>query len=306
VALLVSLALASPAAALAAQAKSHKKKSKSPPVTVVSATQTTSSDGQILSIPVQCPLGTVAVGGGFRSATAGSPISDLNFVYESRMQGTTGWVISAAREDAGGAGPALALTASADCRSPKLSTKKHKKKKKKLTITDVSATGAGAGNAQTSTATATCAGKTNAIAAGFVVTPPPTLAGMLAYPLIFRDSLAQPKAAVASEVTSGTGTPLSITSHGYCANIPAPIAVSNTGGISPAVSGPTFGSGSVTTGGCRAGKRLLGGGFEATQASTTSAIPVIISSESTGTSWQVSALNLNAFAGNITAIGYCG
>src|SRR4051794_41203006 len=54
-----------------ADAKKKKKRPKSSPVTVVSATKSTSADGELATVVATCPAGKIAVGGGFTSAAAG-------------------------------------------------------------------------------------------------------------------------------------------------------------------------------------------------------------------------------------------
>src|SRR6266540_2545290 len=96
-----------------ATADAKKKKPKSPPVTTVSAAQSTSRDNQQVTATATCPPGLIAVGGGFQSPPvldAGAP-TDLNLVYESRRAGDGAWQVSGVREDTGAAGPDLPLTA---------------------------------------------------------------------------------------------------------------------------------------------------------------------------------------------------
>ena len=158
-----------------ADAKKKKKKPKSPPVTVVSATKSTSADGELATVAATCPAGQIAVGGGYTSPLliSGTTLTDLYIVYESRRIGDNSWQVSGGREHSGGAAPSVPLTAMADCRSTRLSSKKPKKasvaKKKKhkvLRISEVSATGAAAATGAQSTATATCPAGTQAIGGG--------------------------------------------------------------------------------------------------------------------------------------------
>ena len=116
------------------EAKKKHKKPSSPPVTNVSASQTTSADDQPVTVTATCPQGMLAVGGGFDSPAVFSSgtITDLNLAYESRRIGDASWQVSAVREDAGGPGPVVPITGVADCRSSKLTLKKQTSKKASL------------------------------------------------------------------------------------------------------------------------------------------------------------------------------
>jgi hypothetical protein len=64
-----------------ADAKKQHKKPQSPPVTVISASKSTSSDNQQVTVAAACPSGLIAVGGGFLNPVfdEGSP-TDLNYL----------------------------------------------------------------------------------------------------------------------------------------------------------------------------------------------------------------------------------
>jgi hypothetical protein len=181
------LALAAAGALVLAPAADAKKKPKATPVIVRTATDTTTGAGQLATATATCPKGTIALGGGLSAPAliSGSSVNDIHLLYESRRSGPGSWIVSGIRVDNGGAGPALSLVASVQCRSPKLKPKKaakkasssgsKKKKKKKLSISEVTSTSPLVPTGTPATATASCPGKGRAISGGFSSSPLPTV-----------------------------------------------------------------------------------------------------------------------------------
>jgi hypothetical protein len=297
--------------AASADAKKRHKKPKAVPVTVVSTSKSTSSNNQQVTVTAICPSGLIAVGGGFQAPPlldAGTP-TDLHIVYESRRAGANGWQVSAVRDDMNGSGPDLPVTASADCRSTKLAVTKPakkatmtKKKKRKLTIAEVSSSATGAPNsgAQAS-ATATCPPNTQALGGGFSSSPAPSLGGGASFPFFWSDHRSSPTTWFAALSNSGL-TARTVTSYAYCA---AGLKISETNASVPlAGSGPTASSATASAPPCPRGKALLGGGFDNTPASSTSAVALLTGSRQNG-AWQVDAFNFNDFAGTLGSSAYC-
>jgi hypothetical protein len=306
--------------AASAEAKKKGKKPKSPPVTVVSNPQSTSGDNQQVTATATCPSGLIAVGGGFTSPPVvdkGAP-TDINLVYESRRAGDNAWQVSAVREDTGATGPDLPLTATVDCRSTKLTSKKHagkkaaaakKKKKKKLRIIEASASAVAAGQdgAQAS-APATCPGKTKALGGGFSSSPTPTAADPReAFPYIWSNHRITPTSWSAALSNVGTVT-RTITSYAYCAaglkiaettaDVPLPASQSTP-------TGATVTTAIATSPRCPKGKALLGGGFNNTPATKGGAIALLTGSSAANGSWQLGTLNLFTVPGTISSSAYC-
>jgi len=95
-------------------AKDDKQSSPGKVKTATVATNT-SADNQFVTVTAECPKGTKVVGGGFSAGTSGS--TDFHIITESRRGGPKSWTVSAFRNDTGGAGPVLPVTAEAYCRS---------------------------------------------------------------------------------------------------------------------------------------------------------------------------------------------
>ena len=196
----------------AADAK-KKKKPKSPPVTVVSATKSTSADGELATVTATCPAGKIAVGGGFTSPllVSGTTLTDLYIVYESRRIGDNSWQVSGGREHSGGAAPSVPLTATVDCRSTTLSTKKpkkasaaKKKKRKVLRITEVSATGAPAATAQQSSCHGHLPGRHPGDRRGLLLDARSEPDGLNSFPVFFADYQSSPTSWLSGFTESGS------------------------------------------------------------------------------------------------------
>jgi hypothetical protein len=310
VALLVPLLLG----VASADAKKKHKKPKSPPVTVISASKPTSADGQTVTVTATCPSGLLAVGGGFLTPTvfdSGAP-TDINIVYESRRSGDAAWQVSAAREDTGGSGPDLAVTANVDCRSAKLAVKKpagkkasaaKKKKRKKLTITEVSASATAAGSSGSqATAAANCPPNTQALGGGFSSSPAPNLSNPLSYPFFWANYRNSPTSwtAAFSNVGSAART---VTGYAYCATGLKIAELTTTAPL--AGSSSTASTATAMTPHCPGGKALLGGGFNNTPATASSAVAILTGSEPVNGSWQVSGFNFSPTSGTIGSSSYC-
>jgi hypothetical protein len=162
-------ALASPVSAAA-----KPKKPKAPQVSVVTAGGVTTADGASVTVTSTCPKGRIAVGGGFSTAPAndGSPFFDMNVVFESRRADARSWTVSAARADQDGTpGPALPVTASVRCLSPKPAKKAKagkpgqasKRKAKALRVTEATGTVTAPGNTFNAAASASCPAGQSAI-----------------------------------------------------------------------------------------------------------------------------------------------
>jgi hypothetical protein len=303
--------------AASAEAKKKHKKPKSPPVTVVSASKSTSADNQQVTVTASCPSGLISVGGGFLSPpllVAGAP-TDLNVVYESRRAGDSAWQVSAVREDSDANGPDLGIVASVDCRTAKLAAKKpagkkatvankmKKKKQKTLRITEVSASGASAptSGAQAE-ATASCPPGTQALGGGFSSSPAPDLSAHASFPYFWADYRTSPTSWRAAYSNIGT-IARTVTTYADCA---AGLNISETNGSAtlPA-SGTTVSGATALTPPCPTGKALLGGGFNDTPASMTSALALLKGSSADNGSWGVAALNGAAVGGTLGSFGYC-
>ena len=302
--------------AASAEAKKKGKTPKSPPVTVVSAAQATSGDNQQVTATATCPSGLIAVGGGFQSPPvldAGAP-TDANLVYESRRAGDSAWQVSAVREDEGASGPDLPLTAVVDCRSTKLGGKKHpakkavaamnKKKKKKLSITEATATAVavGADEAQAQ-ASATCPGKTQALGGGFSTSPTPvsTSPGS-AFPYVWSNHRTSPTTGLAAISNVGR-VERTLTSYAYCAS--GLKIAETTANVALPASGTTVVSATSTTPPCPKGKALLGGGFDNSPATKSTAVALLTGFSPANGSWKLDTLNVSVAPGTISSIGYC-
>ncbi|HEX3562170.1 MAG TPA: hypothetical protein VHU24_04970 [Solirubrobacterales bacterium] len=297
-----------------ADAKKKHKKPKSPPVTSVSATRMTSADNQQVTTTATCPSGLIAVGGGFQSPAvldAGSP-TDLNLVYESRRAGDGAWQASAVREDTGSPGPDLPVTAIVDCRSTKLASKKpsgkkataaKKKRKKRLRIIEATASAVAAPvDAAQASATATCPAKTTALGGGFSSSPTPVAVEPEAFPYPWSNHRTTPTSWLAALSNVGTVS-RTITSYAYCA---AGLKIAETTAAVPLpASGQTVTSATATSPPCPKGKALLGGGFNNTPASESSALAQLTGFSPANGSWQLGTLNFNQAPGTISSSGYC-
>jgi len=293
----------------AADAK-KKKKPKSPPVTVVSNTQSTVGSNQVLTVTASCPAGKIAVGGGFSTAPVivGPTISDLNFVFESRRASNTAWQSSVVRYDSSTPGNTLPVTASVDCRTPNLTSKKKskksaataKKKKKKIKVSEVSAAQTAATAPDLAESSAACPAGTQALSGGFSISPPPIPTPTLLIPWAsYRSSPTTWR----SGFTSGASGPETMTSYAYCA---AGLKITEvSGNATLAASGPSYVTGTATTSPCPKGKALLSGGFNNSPAVSGGSLALIQGSSPVGGSWQVSAVNLSSVAGQLGSLGYC-
>jgi hypothetical protein len=298
-----------------ADAKKKQRKPKSPPVTTVSAARTTSADNQQVTATATCPSGLIAVGGGFTSPPvldAGTP-TDLALVYESRRAGDNAWQVSAVREDEGSPGPDLPLTAIVDCRSTKLASKKpagkkastaKKKKKKKLRIIEATGSAVAAPeDAAQASATATCPAKTTALGGGFSSSPTPVATSPgSAFPYFWSNHRANPTSWFAALSNVGTVS-RTVTSYAYCA---AGLKVAETTApVSLPASETTVNGATATTPPCPKGKALLGGGFDNTPATESSAIALLTGFSPANGSWKLETLNFRDASGAITSFAYC-
>lgn len=299
---------------LAPAADAKKKKPKKTPVIVRTATDSTTGHGQLATATASCPKGTIALGGGLSSPAliSGSSVNDLHLLYESRRSGPGGWVVSGVRFDMDSAGPALNLTASVQCRSPKLKPKKaagkkavssgSKKKQRKLSVSEVAATSPLVPNDTAATAIATCPGKGRAISGGFSSSPPPTVTPG-AFPIFLANRRSAANAWSASMSNNGP-TQRSVTSYAYCAS---GATTSETIGSAtlPASAPGNIVSASALTPACPKGRPLVAGGFDNGTIGPTTALPFLTESLSAGTSWRASDFNQSTFPGAIGATGYC-
>ncbi len=289
-----------------ADAKKKKKKPKSPPVTVVSASQNTSADGQQVTVTATCPAGQLAVGGGFTAplVVSGTTLTDLHIVYESRRVGDNSWQVSAAREHSGGPAASLPVTASADCRTATLRKKKGKKKRKVLRISEVSAAGElSSGSGGQSTATATCPAGTQALGGGFSSTPAPVLTGSPSFPVFFANYKSSPTSWLAAFTNSGSPQ-RTVTSYAYCASGLKLTDLSAASTV-PASSMAGIESTTLASPNCPKGKSLLGGGFNSSAPGPMGPLPILTGSAAAGPSWHFIVYNLSEVADNLVSQGIC-
>jgi hypothetical protein len=288
-----------------ADAKKKKKKPKSPPVTVVSATKSTSADGELVTVTATCPAGQLAVGGGFTAPllTSGTTLTDLTIVYESRRIGDNSWQVSGGREHSGGAAPTLPLTASADCRTATLKKKKGKKKRKTLRITEVSATGPAATSAAQSSATASCPAGTQAIGGGFSSAPEPTLTGSTSF-AVFFDSYQSSQTSWQSAFTESGSTARSVTSYVYCA-AGLKLTEGTATGTLPASSMAGIQFMTLASLDCPRRQALLGGGFNSTPPGPGGPLPILAGSAAAGASWHFTVYNLSTVPDSLTSHNIC-
>jgi len=298
--------------AASADAKKKHRKPRATPVTVVSASKSTSVDGERTTVTATCPVGLIAVGGGADAPPLfanGGP-DDTNLVYESRRGAANAWQVSALRL---GTGPDLPVFASVDCRSRRVAVKKkapkavetRKKKKRKLTVTEASATStsAAAPLAQ-ATATAQCPAGRQALGGGFSSSPISPLTDPVVDPFIWADYRNSPGSWTAA-LTNGSNSGQTLTSYAYCTAGLKVVETSTDAGL------PAFGPNvEVTTAvapPCPAGKALLGGGFKNPPATSSSGIAFLTNFSSLiGGTWHLSAFNFNVVAGTLGSRGYCG
>jgi hypothetical protein len=297
-------------AASPADAKKKKKKPKGTPVTVVSASKSTSSDNELATVAATYPAGKIAVGGGFTSplVASGTTLTDLYIVYESRRIGDNSWQVSGAREHSGGPAPSIPLTAYADCRTASLTKKSKKasaakKKHKMLRVSEVSAAGTLASTGQQSTATATCPAGTQALGGGFSSAPTPDLGSSSSFPIFFANYRASPTSWFSAFTNAGS-TPRTTTSYAYCAS---GLKVSETTAAStvPASSMAGIQSKTLPAPSCPKGRALLGGGFNSGPPAGAGPLPIWAKSGAAGPSWEVSMYNLSGVADPLTSFGYC-
>ena len=301
-----------------ADARKKHKQPRSPPVITVSASQSTSTEDELVTVTATCPAGLLAVGGGFLAPPIFAPLNegggadDYNLVYESRRSGDSTWQVSAARFDTAGPGPDLPVTASVDCRSAKLGIKKRakgraavakKKTKKKLRITEVSASSATPPTTfSQATATSRCPGRMRALGGGFSSAPRPMIAD-LAEQLVSADYRSSPTTWTAAITNIGTAG-RTVTSYAYCA-ARLKIVESSVDTILPRVGQPTADSGSATTPPCPKRTALLGGGFSNSPATVTGGIAILTASNPANGDWQVGAWNYGIGQGTIGSRAYC-
>jgi hypothetical protein len=269
----------------------------------VSASQSTTTAGQLVTVIASCPSG-FAVGGGFAShpTISGTNVEGIYFVYESRPTSLNSWKLSAIRQDGTGPHP---LTAYVDCRSGKLPAKKgsssKKKKKRKLRITEAAATGTATTDTEAS-ATASCPPKTQALTGGFSISPNP-VSGSL--PLIERSFRTGPGAWTSAFFNIGS-VARTVTSYAYCAS---GLNVTDSVGTAtiPGSTGSTIGGATAVSAPCPVRRALLGGGFNLPSLSATNpgAVAIINTSQPVGGSWQITALNDSPNPGTIESHGYC-
>jgi hypothetical protein len=298
-----------------AAAKKKHRKPKSPPVTVVSATKSTSADGELVTITPTCPPGQLAVGGGFIAPLliSGTTLTDLHIVYESRRVGDNAWQVSAAREHGGGPAPQLSITASADCRSATLtqkkskkavSGKKRKKRRKPLLITEVSATGSAAtASGKQSTATASCPAGTLAIGGGYSSAPAPNLTASSSFPVMWQSYRSSPTSWLSTFTNSGA-TAHTMTSYAYCAaglNVQEASASASL----PASSMAGIQSTTLPSPSCSNGRALLGGGFTSTPPTSMGPLPILSKSAAAGPAWEFGVYNLSGAPDSVSSVGYC-
>ena len=295
-----------------ADAKKKQKKPKSPPVTVVSASNSTSADGQQVTVRATCPAGQLAVGGGFTAPllTSGTTLTDLHIVYESRRIGDSSWQVSGTREHSGGAAPQLPLTANADCRTPNLTKAKSKKasatkkkKQKKLRITEVSALGPSATSGAQSSATANCPAGTQAIGGGFSSAPQPTLTGSPSFPIFFASYRSSPTSWLSAFTESGS-TARTVTSYAYCAAGLKLTEGSATATV-PASSMAGIQSMTLASSDCPKRQALLGGGFNSSPPASLGPLPIITNSGPAGPSWHFTVYNLSTVPDLLTSHNIC-
>lgn len=315
-AVLVGVALGAFLIAPAAEAK--KKKVKVAPIIVATGSATSTVDDQAIVATATCPKGKIAVGGGFSSERfpPSGALSDLNIIYESRRTSERSWNVLAVREDASSSGPALTVTASVYCRTPKLKPKgsakavaaktKQKKKKKKLVITQASATSPALGAMNSvQTATAACPGNQKVLSGGFSSAPPPELGGSNSIPVIWQSYANAPHSWITSATQGGAVVPHTVTSYAYCARKANTTSVSGTAQLAGAAAG-NFPSGSATTGPCPKARRLVGGGFNHPQVALPGG-PVfyITESRATASRWTAGAVNALPPPIQLAAVGGC-
>lgn len=306
------LAAAVLCALLIAPAAEAKKKAKSTPVTVRTASDTTTVPGELVSATATCPKKTIALGGGFDApiVVVGSGITDIHLLSESRRSGQNAWTVSGIRQDSGSAGPALTLTASVLCRSPALNSKKQgkakagsaKAKAKKLKITEVSATGPTAAGGGASSASAVCPGSQRPISGGFSASPPATTSPG-SFPLFWLDRRTTPNTWSAAFYNSGS-TARAVTSYAYCAS-----RATSEGGTTAALPASSPGNllgASALSPPCSKKHPLVGGGYENTQPGAATAFPIVSGSlPQAGGSWLLKVSNLSVNAGAVASYGYC-
>jgi hypothetical protein len=295
-----------------ADAKKKHKKPKSPPVTVVSATKSTNADGELATMVATCPAGKIAVGGGYISPLliSGTTLTDLYIVYESRRLGDNSWQVSAGREHSGGPTPSLPLTATVDCRSTALTTKKpkkasaaKKKKRKVLRISEVSVAGSPATSGNDSTATASCPAGTQALGGGFSSSPAPDLAGSTSFPVFFASYRSSPATWLSAFLNSGA-TAHAVTSYAYCA---AGLKLKETDATFtvPASSMAGIESKTLPTPSCPKGLALLGGGFNSARPASMGPLPIWTKSGPAGSTWEVGMYNISLVEDSLTSQGIC-
>jgi hypothetical protein len=289
-----------------ADAKKKKKKPKSPPVTVVSASQNTSADGQLVTVTATCPAGQLAVGGGFTAplVVSGTTLTDLHLISESRRVGDNGWQVTAGREHSSGPAASLPVTASVDCRTATLRKKKGKKKRKTLRISEVSATGQlSSGSGGQSSATATCPAGTQALGGGFSSAPAPVLTGSNSFPVFFANYRSSPTSWLAAFTNSGS-TQRAVTSYAYCAS-GLKLTETNAARTLPASSLAGIQSTTLASPNCAKGKALLGGGFNGTPPGPGGPLPILTGSAAAGSNWNFTVYNLSEVADNLVSQGIC-
>jgi hypothetical protein len=293
-------ALALVVAAPVAEAKG-KKKPKRQSVVTRTATLSTASDGQAASAVATCPKKTIALGGGFQAPFApGFSIVDFTVVHESRRTGARSWGVSGVRQDGGAAGPALTLTASVHCRSPRIGKRKRGKKPRLIAVTDVPSTSAPGGANAALSATAACPPGLRLVGGGFRVAPPPVLTGAESFPTVIQSA---PIGAFSWQATAVNGGAVSrsITAHAYCLTRVVPTFTRATGELAGGDGARP--QATVTAQACAGKRRLVGGGFSHERNSIFK--PQTFESYALNGEWSTGAWNPGAEGGNLSSTGIC-
>jgi hypothetical protein len=292
------------AAPAAGGAPGKKKPKKAPPVRTVSATATSSANKQQVSAVASCPKGTIALGGGFSTATTSSAGGiDIHILTESRRSGPGSWIVSALRIDNAPLGNPLDLGATVLCRSPKGTPAKAKLKAKPKPLRLIEVTATGPGGVGRSDATATCPPKSFALSGGFSVSPVPDPDSGVAF--VFANHRTSAAGWSASLVDVGT-TQSAITAHSYCT--PSVRSLERSGSTTlPGTTSSTLSTALATSSGCSPKRRLVGGGFLGDAPATGASAPLLTRSGPGpgGLAWQAGASNLSPAAGTFSSFGYC-
>jgi hypothetical protein len=304
--ILAVAALALVAAVPAAEAKPKKKPKGAPSVFVRTANSTAAADGQAVSAAATCPKRTIALGGGFQAPfarTGTGSIVDFTVVHESRRTGPRTWSVSGVRQDGGAAGPALTLTASVHCRSPRLGKRPKAKKGKKprlLQVTEVPATGSAGGANATLSATASCPPGQRILGGGFSISPGPVLTGTESFATPSQSTPVDAFTWQASATNAGT-IPRAITSHAYCIARKVPVFTRASADV--AGSDGARPEGTPAAPACPGRRVLVGGGFSHPHNPIFKPIPS--TSSAVNGEWHATAWLPGAEGGTLGATGIC-